>query len=137
LRRHGLAKPTKRDREEQYGKPTSLGNQFDQFSRAPLRMARPVGDTRGRWPLGRQAIVPLRLSGLRLGTHTQHSHSQITNSALHVLRVVFYRVESGKGKQMIAAPIEPKASKVAQALAIAFIAFLVVLSVWELFAIRF
>jgi hypothetical protein len=94
-------------------------------------------DAWGRRPLGRHGIVPLRLSGLRLDTHTQHSHSQITNSALHVLRVVFYRVESGKGKQMIAAPIEPKASKVAQALAIAFIAFLVVLSVWELFAIRF
>jgi hypothetical protein len=38
---------------------------------------------------------------------------------------------------MIAAPIEQKASKVAQALAIAFIVFLVVLSVWELYAIRF
>ena len=38
---------------------------------------------------------------------------------------------------MIAAPIEPKASKVGQALAISFIAFLVVLSVGELFAIRF
>jgi hypothetical protein len=101
-------------------------------------LALPALDTRGRGPFGRQGIVPL-LGGLiiRLGTHTQHSHSQITNSALHVLRVVFYRVGSGKGKQMIAAPIEPKASKVAQALAIAFIVFLVVLSVWELFAIRF
>jgi hypothetical protein len=38
---------------------------------------------------------------------------------------------------MIAAPIEPKASKVGQALAIGFIVFLVGLSVWELFAIRF
>jgi hypothetical protein len=38
---------------------------------------------------------------------------------------------------MIATPIEPKASKVAQALAIAFVGFLVVISVWELFAIRF
>ena len=38
---------------------------------------------------------------------------------------------------MIAAPIEPKASKVGQGLAISFIAFLVALSVWELFAIRF
>jgi hypothetical protein len=38
---------------------------------------------------------------------------------------------------MIAAPIEPKASKVGQALAIGFIAFLVVLSVWELLAIKF
>lgn len=38
---------------------------------------------------------------------------------------------------MIAAPIEPKASKVAQALAITFVGFLVVVSIWELFAIRF
>ena len=80
---------------------------------------------------------PLLGGLIRLNTHTQHSHSQITNSAPHVLRVVFYRVGSGTGKQMIAAPIEPKASKVAQALAIAFVGFLVVISVWELFAIRF
>jgi hypothetical protein len=38
---------------------------------------------------------------------------------------------------MIAAPIEPKASKVGQALAIGFVVFLMVQSVWELFAIRF
>jgi hypothetical protein len=38
---------------------------------------------------------------------------------------------------MIAAPIESKVSKVGQALAIGFIAFLVGLSVWELFAIKF
>jgi hypothetical protein len=38
---------------------------------------------------------------------------------------------------MIAAPIETHVSKVGQALAIGFIVFLVVLSVWELFAIRF
>ena len=38
---------------------------------------------------------------------------------------------------MIAAPIESEVSKVGQVLAIGFIAFLVVLSVWELFAIRF
>ena len=44
---------------------------------------------------------------------------------------------SDKGRQMIAAPIEPKASKVGQALAIGFIAFLAALSVWELFAIGF
>ncbi len=37
---------------------------------------------------------------------------------------------------MIAEPIEPKASKVGQALAIGFITFLVILSVWELIAIR-
>jgi hypothetical protein len=37
---------------------------------------------------------------------------------------------------MIAAPIEPRASKVGQALAIAFITFLVIVSVWELLAIR-
>jgi hypothetical protein len=91
-----------------------------------------------RWgPLGRQGVVPLLGGLIRLNTHTQHSHSQITNSAPHVLRVIFYRVGSGTGKQMIAAPIEPKASKVAQALAIAFVGFLVVISVWELFAIRF
>jgi hypothetical protein len=40
-------------------------------------------------------------------------------------------------RQMIAAPIETHVSKVGQALAIGFIVFLVVLSVWELFAIRF
>ena len=44
---------------------------------------------------------------------------------------------SGKSRQMIAAPIEPKISKVGQALAMGFIVFLVALSVWELFAIRF
>jgi hypothetical protein len=38
---------------------------------------------------------------------------------------------------MIAAPIESKVSKVGQVLAIGFIVFLVVLSVGELFAIRF
>jgi hypothetical protein len=38
---------------------------------------------------------------------------------------------------MIAAPIETHVSKVGQALAIGFIVFSVVLSVWELFAIRF
>jgi hypothetical protein len=38
---------------------------------------------------------------------------------------------------MIAAPVETHVSKVGQALAIGFIVFLVVLSVWELFAIRF
>jgi len=38
---------------------------------------------------------------------------------------------------MIAAPIEPKASKVGQVLAIGFVVFLVVQSVWELFAIGF
>jgi hypothetical protein len=37
---------------------------------------------------------------------------------------------------MIVEPIEPKASKVGQALAIGFITFLVILSVWELLAIR-
>jgi hypothetical protein len=37
---------------------------------------------------------------------------------------------------MIAEPIEPRASKVGQALAIGFIIFLVVLTVWELLAIR-
>jgi hypothetical protein len=98
---------------------------------------RATPQARGRRPLGRQGIVPLLGGLVRLATHTQHSHSQITNSAPHVLRVVFYRVGSGKGKQMIATPIEPKASKVAQALAIAFVGFLVVISVWELFAIRF
>jgi hypothetical protein len=38
---------------------------------------------------------------------------------------------------MIAAPVETHVSKVGQALAIGFIVFLVALSVWELFAIRF
>jgi hypothetical protein len=38
---------------------------------------------------------------------------------------------------MIAAPIESKVSKVGQALALGFIVFLVVLSVWELLTIRF
>jgi hypothetical protein len=38
---------------------------------------------------------------------------------------------------MIAAPLDPKPSKLGQALAIGFIVFMVVLSVWELFAIRF
>jgi hypothetical protein len=36
---------------------------------------------------------------------------------------------------MIAEPIEPRVSKVGQALAIGFITFLVILSVWELLAI--
>jgi hypothetical protein len=38
---------------------------------------------------------------------------------------------------MVAARIETQVSKVGQALAIGFIVFLVVLSGWELFAIRF
>jgi hypothetical protein len=38
---------------------------------------------------------------------------------------------------MLAARIEPKVSKVGQALAIGFIVFLVIVSVWEIFAIRF
>jgi hypothetical protein len=38
---------------------------------------------------------------------------------------------------MVAAPIEPKATKVGQALAIGFVVFLVVLNIWELLAIRF
>jgi hypothetical protein len=37
---------------------------------------------------------------------------------------------------MIAEPIEPRISKVGQALAIGFIIFLVILSVWDLLAIR-
>jgi hypothetical protein len=37
---------------------------------------------------------------------------------------------------MIAEPIKPRASKVGQALAIGFITFLVIVSVWELLAIR-
>jgi hypothetical protein len=37
---------------------------------------------------------------------------------------------------MIAEPIDPKISKVGQALAIGFITFLVIVSVWELLAIR-
>jgi hypothetical protein len=37
---------------------------------------------------------------------------------------------------MIAEPIEPRASRVGQALAIGFITFLVIVSAWELFAIR-
>jgi hypothetical protein len=36
---------------------------------------------------------------------------------------------------MIAEPIEPRVSKVGQALAIGFITFSVILSVWELLAI--
>ena len=36
---------------------------------------------------------------------------------------------------MIAEPIEPRVSEVGQALAIGFITFLVILSVWELLAI--
>jgi hypothetical protein len=36
----------------------------------------------------------------------------------------------------ISEPIEPRASKVGQALAIGFITFLVIVSVWELLAIR-
>jgi hypothetical protein len=38
---------------------------------------------------------------------------------------------------MLAAPIEPRVSKVGQALALGFIAFLLVVSAWELFAISF
>jgi hypothetical protein len=38
---------------------------------------------------------------------------------------------------MLAAPIEPKVSKVGQALALGFIAFLVAVSAWEFFAIGF
>jgi hypothetical protein len=38
---------------------------------------------------------------------------------------------------MVAAPIETHVSKLGQALAIGFVVFLVVLSVWELVAIRF
>ena len=30
-------------------------------------------NARGRWPLGRQCIVPLQGGLVRLGTHTQHS----------------------------------------------------------------
>jgi hypothetical protein len=37
---------------------------------------------------------------------------------------------------MIAEPIERRTSKVGQALAIGFITFLVIVSVWELLAIR-
>ena len=37
---------------------------------------------------------------------------------------------------MIAEPIEPKASKVGQALAIGFITFLMIVGIWELLAIR-
>jgi len=48
-----------------------------------------------------------------------------------------YSFPSGKGRPMVAASIETQVSKVGQALAIDFIVFLVVLSVWELFAIKF
>jgi hypothetical protein len=41
-----------------------------------------------------------------------------------------------QGRHMIAEPIEPKASKVGQALAIGFITFLVIISAWELLATR-
>jgi hypothetical protein len=37
---------------------------------------------------------------------------------------------------MIAEPNEPRASKVGQALAMGFITFLVIVSLWELLAIR-
>ena len=47
-----------------------------------------------------------------------------------------YSFPSGRGRQMIAEPVEPRVSKLGQALAIGFITFLVILSIWELLAIR-
>jgi hypothetical protein len=67
---------------------------------------------------------------------------QTNISAPPVLRVISQTVREGfflsvrQGRHMIAEPIEPKASKVGQALAIGFITFLVIISAWELLATR-
>jgi hypothetical protein len=67
---------------------------------------------------------------------------QTNISTRHVLRSMSqlcgraYSFPSGRGRQMIAEPVEPRVSKLGQALAIGFITFLVILSIWELLAIR-